>query len=78
MKNRRYGERERKARSQPVEEVWGCPSGKIGYATRSRAKRAAKDANRHGQRVEAVYGCPLCPAFHLTSQPQNPAARARP
>jgi hypothetical protein len=67
-------------RGDPVEGIrFNCPSGKYGYDSKARAKRAAKQARRDGRTITAVYECPLCPDWHITSAVQrDPAARARP
>lgn len=56
-----------------------CPVGKIVYATERHAKRAARVYNRgkpgHPRQVRKQlkpYPCPLCKAWHLTSQRSHP------
>ncbi len=55
--------------------VRSCVSGKRGYRSRSMAKKALKAANRArfgGAKLEtAVYACPDCGDWHLTSKPQR-------
>lgn len=69
-----YGAREIKGShaDQRAERVYGCPTGKFGYVSKARAKRALKEARRAGRSVTAVYDCPMCVGFHITSQPQVP------
>lgn len=57
-----------------------CPGGKYAYESKTRAKRAAKQAKRDGRPITAVYSCPLCPGWHMTSEPQfaRTAGRSRP
>lgn len=56
-----------------------CPIDKVTYATERHAKRAARDFNggkpghpRQTRKHVKPYPCPLCGAWHLTSQKSHP------
>ena len=51
----------------PINEViYGCPTGKIGYPSKSSAKRSLKRQKREGKLTRSVYQCPRCPHWHAT------------
>ena len=49
-----------------------CPTGKVGYYTRTYALEAARRAKLTRGIDLKVYGCDRCLAFHLTSKAQGP------
>lgn len=76
MSNRRRAHRDKRADPKPDpisprSPVYGCRTGKIGYRSRSSAKRAAKDARKQGLKIEGVYRCRFCPSWHTAGQVQR-------
>ena|ERR1035438_4045144 len=45
-----------------------CPTGKIEYATRPQAQRAASRIRQQRGITLSLYGCPHCLFFHLTKK----------
>lgn len=52
--------------------IYGCESGKLGWPSKSQAKRSQKRTRRAGGGTIAVYRCPLCPHWHVTKAVQRP------
>lgn len=70
--------RQRRKRRQPGRNRIVCPSGKVGYpnaaaADDALAKINAPDSrhNRWQPPPTERYTCPLCSAYHLTSDPRR-------
>lgn len=66
MKRRRLIRATYGRRVVSIEATFGCPTGKIGYPTKPKAKRAAKEKTPVGQSEMRVYLCELCSEYHVT------------